>query len=219
MNARPRPSPVRLTLDQRRAIPICELFSARMGREVIVPSVSYWFALWLEWATTVTAYVELPANTDVPGEWLAGFWVEWAGDEFLIDVELGEELPSTRPAADPWALQTEGFEPASAERNARITARWLWARRSVLLHLEQAHPFAVAARLQGGLKAHCKRLLTGFPQDGEDLFGLCQRTDASSYMTECAALHLVRMGELIIDWRGDLSMSTRFNRRSHAPKD
>ncbi len=218
VTARPRPSPVKLTLDQRRALPICEFYSARMGRAVMIPSAAYWFGLWLEWSPRVSNYVELPANPGTPDSWLANFWVECGGDEFLIDVEFGEQLPSTKLAVDPWTLQSDGFESATSDTNAKITARWLWARRTILLHLEQAHPFAVAAQLQGGLKAQCNRVLSDISELGENLIGLCGRSDASAYTTQCAAFHLVRTGKLAIDWRSELSSNTRFQKVGDAPQ-
>lgn len=183
-----------------------------MGRAVIIPSAAYWFGLWLEWSPSVSSYVELPANPEAPDSWLANFWLERGGDEFLVDVEFGEQLPSTKPAADPWVLHSDGFEPATSDSTAKIGARWLWARRTTLLQLEQAHPFAVAARLQGGLKAQCKRLLSNIPEQGQALVELYERSEASAYTTQCAAFHLVRTGKLAIDWRTGLSLSTRFQK-------
>ena len=81
LNARPKPSPVRLTLKQRRALSICEYYSARMARGAIVPGHAYYFAFWLEWSQNVRAYVELPSNPDNPEAKLADFWVQTADDE------------------------------------------------------------------------------------------------------------------------------------------
>lgn len=189
-----------------------------MGREAIVPGQAYWFAFWLEWSRSICAYVELPANPDDPEAWLADFWVQTADEEFLVDVEFGERPKDIRPAPDPWLLNSDGFEPASANANARITPRWLWARRALVHELEGLHPYAVAARLQGGLKARCRRLLKGFPSTGEELDSLCHRMDAAPYVTQCAVFHLVRTGKLSVDWRQSLSMRSRFERVEHAPQ-
>jgi len=216
VNARPRPSPVRLTLKQRRALSICEYFSARMGREVIVPGRGYWLGFWLEWSPQVSAYVELPSNPDAPDTWLADYWIECGGVEFLVDVVVGDRPNDTSAASDPWTLAADGFEPATEGSNAKITPRWQWARRSLLLSLEQAHPYAVAARLQGGLKAQCNRLLTDFAVAGEDIADICDRVDAKPYVVQCALFHLLRTGKLRIDWPGGLSMHTRFQKVAHA---
>lgn len=218
LNARPKPSPLRLTLKQRRALSIREYYSARMAREAIVPGQAYWFAFWLEWSQNVRAYVELPSNPDDPEAKLADFWVQTTDDEFLLDVEFGERPKDIRPASDPWALKEDGFQPASEGANSRITPRWLWARRSLLHELEGLHPFAVAARLQGGLKAQCARLLSGFSAEGESLDGLCRRVDAPPYVTQCAVMHLLRTGKVKVDWGQGLSMRSRFEKVSHAPQ-
>jgi hypothetical protein len=189
-----------------------------MGRGAIVPGHAYWFAFWLEWSRTIHAYVELPANPDDPEVRLADFWVQTADDEFLVDVEFGERPKDIRPASDPWALVADGFEPASEGTNARITPRWLWARRSLLHELEGLHPYAVAARQRGGLKAQCARLLSGFSAEGENLDGLCRRVDAPPYVTQCAVLHLLRTGKVKLDWGQGVSMRSRFEKVSHAPQ-
>lgn len=189
-----------------------------MAREAIVPGQAYWFAFWLEWSLSVREYVELPANPDDPEVKLADFWVKTADDEFLLDVEFGERPKDIRAASDPWALRQDGFQPASDEGNARITPRWLWARRSLLHELEGLHPFAVAARLQGGLKAQCSRLLSGFSKESESLADICRRVDASPYVTQCAVMHLLRTGKVTVEWGQAISTQTRFEKVSHAPQ-
>lgn len=219
MNARPKPSPVRLTLKERRALSICEYYSARLAREAIVPGQAYWFAFWLEWSLVVRDYVELPADPDHPEAKLADFWLKTADDEFLLDVDLGARSKDIRPASDPWALKQDGFQSASEGTNARITPRWLWARRSLLHELEGLHPYAVAARLQGGLKAQCSRVLSGFSNEGESLDDICRRVDASPYVTHCAVMHMLRIGKLTVDWGQAISTQSRFLRVDHAPQD
>jgi hypothetical protein len=194
---------------------ICEYYSAKLSREVIVPARGYWVGLWMDWARDVSAYVELPANPDSPESWLADFWVEFRGQEFLIDVQSGESPPGTKATPDPWSLQSDGFE-SGEDGKSRITPRWEWARRSLLISLEQAHPYAVSARRQGGLTATCRKILEGWPEEGIDLASLCSRPGANTYLTQCAAFHLVRTGKLQIDWGERLSLATVLRRTGHA---
>lgn len=217
MNARPKPNPVRLPLKQRRALSICEYYSAKLRREVIVPARTYWLALWLDWARDVTAYVELPANPDSPNEWLADFWIECAGKEYLLNVPAGEGRPDSAASANPWSLVEDGFEPAE-EGPSQITPRWLWARRSLLLALEQAHPYAVAASRQGGLKLTCKKLLADWPEQGASIGSVCARPGANGYVLQCALFHLVRTGKLRVDWTRGLSLNSILYKVEHAPQ-
>lgn len=189
-----------------------------MGREVIVPGRGYWLGFWLEWSPNISAYVELPANPDAPDVRLADYWIESGGEEFLVDVVVEARPDDTTTAIHPWTLTEDGFEPATEGSVSKVTPRWLWARRSLLLNLEHAHPYAVAAQLQGGLKAQCSRLLTDFADDGEDMLGVCRRVDAAPYVVQCAIFHLLRTGKLTIDWSRGLSMNTIFQKVPHAPQ-
>lgn len=215
VNARPKPSPVRLPLKKRRSLSICEYYSAKLRRAIILPARSYWVGLWLDWATEVTAYVELPANPDAPEEWVGDFWVEYAGEEYLVDVTAGARA-DTAASTSPWSLLTDGYEPVDVRRG-RITPRWLWARRSLLLDLEQAHPYAVSARLQGGLKIACHRLLTELPDTGQTIGEACELPGATPLVLQCAIFHLVRTGKLELDWARGLSLNTSLRKVEHAP--
>ena len=211
VSARPKPNPVRLSIKQRRALSVCEYYSAKGKREVFVPSGGYLFGLWLDWCWQVPAYVELPADPDDPTKWLADFWVKIGDREYLIDIRPEKERPSATPADEPWALEGEGFEhrPAGV---CVLTPRWLWARRSLLLNLEQAHPFAVSASLQGGLKLNGAKLLDGWPRGGATLEEVFGRATTSEYVTQCALFHLVRTGKLALDWTAPLSRRTVLRR-------
>lgn len=216
VNARPKPSPVRLPLKKRRALSICEFFSAKLGREVILPARCYWLGLWLDWCREATAYVELPANPDEPSEWVADFWIDYAGKEYLIDVAQ-EARADTAASSTPWDLLVDGFESVEPGRG-RITPRWTWARRSLLLALEQAHPYAVSARLQGGLKITCKKLLSEWPDSGQTIGDVCDLPGANSYASQCAILHMVRRGNLELDWSRGLSLNTLLRKTLNAPQ-
>lgn len=216
VNARPKPSPVRLPLKKRRALSICEYYSPKLGREVILPARCYWLGLWLDWCPDATAYVELPANPEASSEWLADFWIEYAGTEYLVDVAQ-EARADTAASATPWDLLTDGFEPVEPGRG-RITPRWTWARRALLLGLEQSHPFAVSARLQGGLKAICAKLMNEWPEAGQSIGDACGSPGANSYVLQCAIFHLARRGKLELDWTRPLALNTTLKKVAHAPQ-
>lgn len=170
--------------------------------------------MWLDWSKDTTAYVELPANPDSPTEWIADFWVEYAGREYLLEVPK-EARAETAASAAPWELLSDGFESLDTERG-RITPRWVWARRSLLLGLEQAHPYAVSARLQGGLKVACNKLLADWPESGQTLGDACSMPGARQYVLQCAIFHLVRIGKLKMDWTRGLSLNTKVEKVEHA---
>jgi hypothetical protein len=204
VTARPKPNPVRLNIKQRRALSVCEYYSPKCRREVFVPSRAYLVGLWLDWCWQTTAYVELPADPDDPTKWLADFWVKVGDQEYLIDVQPEKERPNAKQAEEPWTLDGDGFEH-HPDGVSTLTPRWLWARRSLLLNLEQAHPFAVAASLQGGLKLNGAKLLEGWPKDGGTFEAACSRATTNEYVTLCALLHLARTGMMSLEWTAPLS--------------
>lgn len=216
VTSRPKPSPVRLPLKKRRSLSICEYYSAKLRREVILPARCYWLGLWLDWSTDTTAYVELPANPESPNEWVADFWIEYAGKEYLVDIP-GEAKADTAASATPWDLLADGFQVVDAERGS-VTPRWRWARRTLLLGLEQAHSYAVSARLKGGLKITCNKLLDRWPEGGQTLGDACALPGTSQYVVQCAIFHLVRTGKLELDWARGLSLDSALRRAGHAPQ-
>lgn len=216
LKARPRPTPVRLTLKQRRAMSVCEFFSAKNGREVIVPARGYWLGLWLDWAPQAIAYVELPSKEDSPKEWVADYWVQFGEDEFLIDVVQQTAKPKYQEPKDAWALDDDGFE-LSRDGVSRITSRWLWARRTLVANLEQAHPYAVAAQLQGGLKATCRTMLNEWRESDRTVADALNRAGASAYVSQCALFHAVRSGHFILEWNKPLTLGTAVRRAPSAP--
>ncbi len=181
-----------------------------------MPARAYWLALWLDWARDVTAYVELPADPDSPKEWVADFWVEYGGKDYLLDVPA-EARADSAASTTPWSLFADGYE-AVDESRGRVTPRWMWARRSLLLSLEQAHPYATSARLQGGLKVTCNQLLSGWPEDGASIGDICRRPGANVYILQCALFHLVRIHELQLDWGRGLSLDATLRKIKHAPE-
>jgi hypothetical protein len=193
---------------------ICEYYSVKLRREVILPARCYWLGLWLDWARDVTAYVELPANPESPKEWVADFWVEFAGKEYLIDVPE-EAKADIAASTNPWALLSDGFETIDADRG-RITPRWMWARRALLLSLEQAHPYAVSARLKGGLKITCEKLLADWPETWQTIGDACVLPGTSQYVLQCAIFYLIQIGKLELDWARGLSLGTRLRKVEHA---
>lgn len=141
--------------------------------------------------------------------------MEYAGREYLLEVPE-EARAETAASAAPWELLTDGIESLGTDR-IRVTPRWIWARRSLLLGLEQAHPFAVSARLQGGLKVACNKLLAVWPEAGQTLGDACSMPGANQYVLKCAIFHLVRIGKLEMDWSRGLSLNTKLVKVEHAP--
>lgn len=216
MKAHPKPIPFRLPLKKRRALSICEYYSAKLGREVILPARCFWLGLWLDWSTDVSAYVELPEDPVAPDRWVADFWVEYAGTEYWIDVADGARA-ATAVSSSPWSLLADGFERLEDNRGC-VTPRWLWARRSLLLNLEQAHPYAVVCHLQGGLKMTCRKLLQEWPDMGQTLGDASETSGSTRFVAQCAIFHLVRLGKLDLDWTHGLSLDTHLMKIEHAPQ-
>ncbi|TWT23618.1 hypothetical protein FQY83_03035 [Luteimonas marina] len=158
----------------------------------------------------------MPANPDEPQEWLADFWVEYGGNEYLIDVSA-EDKADTAPSGTPWELLADGYETVETGRG-RVTPRWLWARRSLLLGLEQAHPYAVSARQQGGLKLTCHKLLTEWPSAGLTIGDAGESLGDNRFVLQSAIFHLIRIGQLDLEWAQGLSLNTRLRKVDHAPQ-
>ena len=217
MNARPDPLRVELTLQQRRSLPVCVYYSAKLAREVVVQARCYWLGLWLDWAADVRTYVERPRDPGNPNDALADFWVVYAGSELLLDV-APEAKVTARVAPNAWALTENGYV-AIDESRGRITPHWAWGRRALLLGLEQAHPYAVAAGLQDGLKLTCSALLKNWPAEGRSVREACSRAGANPYVVQSAIFHLVRTGHLNIDWTHGISWDSVLTRKEHASQD
>lgn len=209
MSARPAPKPVLLTLKQRRAQSICEFFSPRRNREVIVHSSTYWVALWLEWSPAVRHYVERPQDPENPAKGLADFWIASADEDSLLEVTPGRSArPRIVKPADPWQLESDGL--VRAENGVlQIVDAWQWSRRTLLLSIERVHPFSVAAHARGGLKSSCRRVVSRLRTSGQSLGQLQERVGGDQYLAMCAIFSMVHRGDVFMDWDEPITLKTR----------
>lgn len=170
---------------------------------------TYWVALWLEWSPVFRLYVERPQDPNDPKKGLADFWIAAAGEDSLLDVELGKNgRPSIRKLTDPWELSSDGL--VQGENGVlQITDAWQWSRRTLLLNIERAHPFSVAAHLRGGLKASCRRVSSRLRSSGQSLGELQDRVGGERYLALCAIFHMVHRGDIFLNWDESITLKTQ----------
>lgn len=168
--------------------------------------------MWFEWAPTVSNYVERPRDPEDASQWLADFWIESDEGEFLIDVRQGRDKAKSVIPGDEWRLVSPGL--INSDKGVyELTSPWMWARQTLLLNLEQAHPFAVAAHQYGGLKAASARIAMEVSFEPVPLGQLVNRIGGTVYHTQCAIFALVHRGALKLDWLTPLSLRTLVSRR------
>jgi hypothetical protein len=195
---------------------ICEYFSTRKGREMIVLAPTYWLGLWLEWSPEVVRYVERPGDAEDPDRPLSDYWVQLGARDLLVDVRSSaDKRPLNRQEAEPWRLDTAGFE--QDDDGATVNDDWLWSRRTLLLNLEKAHPFSVAAHLRGGLKASCRQIVACLKGCDRSIGELQAKLMGDRYVALCALFNLTQRGVVSIDWDKPLSLDTRIRRVVDAP--
>lgn len=206
---RPAPPSVSLDLRERRSVAICEVYSCRLRRTVVVHERAYWVLLWLDWAPDVANFAERPQTPGRKGEWLADFWVENRSGELLLDTRLEPEPPNrVQLSPAPWSL--EGADCIAADSGVlSVGAAWHWSRRGLLLNLERAQPFTVAAALGGGYPAlanSVRQVVAGTPTTVQHVI---DRIGGEEHATMCALFAEVKGGRLRIDWTKPLNRMTR----------
>ena len=211
---RPAPLAVPLDLRKRRSVAICEVYSCRLKRTVVVHERAYWMLLWLDWAPGITKFTERPQAPDQKRAWLADFWIEQPSGELLLDTRLEREPPNkiqTNPA--PWIL--EGSDCVRTDSGVLSAgAACHWSRRGLLLNLERAQPFTVAAALCGGYTAIASSVhdfVAGRPTTVQHVL---DRVGGDEHATMCALFSEVKAGRLSFDWTKPLNRLTRVEARN-----
>lgn len=198
-----------LTLQERRSVATCELYSCRLGRTVTVTAATYWFVLWLDWAPTVAAFIERPsAGKRKP--LLADFWLVEAGagrDGRLLNARFEGEVPKrARAPSELWSLDA-GLESQSGQP-ACAGLDWHWTRRQALLNLEHAQPFAVAAKVQGGVQAASRAVSRALERGADSIGSLLSASGGEEAASLRAFFALVKDGRIAVDWGKPLTRNT-----------